>query len=48
LIPLDVNVQPMTTNDAKLCRKIRWNAIALGIVALGFFFAFMLATALKG
>jgi len=48
LIPLEVHAQPMTTNDAKLRRKIRWSAIVLGIVALGFFFAFMLATALKG
>jgi Na+/proline symporter len=40
--------QAMTTDDEKLRRKIRTNAIVLGLVAFGFFVAFIVLTALKG
>jgi len=35
------------TQDKQLRRKIRMNAILLGLVALGFFLAFIIVTALK-
>jgi hypothetical protein len=37
----------MTTDDEKLRRKIRMNAIVLGLVACGFFVLFLVLTALK-
>ncbi len=43
-----MNAQPMTTNDENLRRKIRRNAVLLGLVALRFFAGFMLLTALRG
>ncbi len=35
------------TEDKRLRRRIRMNAILLGLVALGFFLAFIILTALK-
>ena len=43
-----MSAQPMTTDDEKLRRKIRRNSVLLGLVALSFFAAFMLLTALRG
>ena|GEM_PF-2099968 len=37
----------MMTEDKKLKRKIRMNAIVLGLVALGFFALFIVVTASK-
>jgi len=42
-----MGVQMMTTDDEKLRRKIRMNAIVLGLVACGFFIIFLVATVLK-
>lgn len=43
---MGATTQTMTKQDDKLRRKIRLNAIVLGLVALGFFVAFILVTAL--
>lgn len=41
-------MQSMSTEDDKLRRKIRINAILLGLTALGFFVVFIAMTALRG
>ncbi len=43
-----MSTQPMTMDDKKLRRKIRMNAIILGLVAVAFFVTFIVLTALKG
>jgi hypothetical protein len=44
---IDVAALTMMTEDKKLKRKIRMNAIVLGLVALGFFALFIVVTASK-
>jgi hypothetical protein len=39
-------MQTMTTDDDRLRRKIKTNAIILGFVAFGFFIAFIAFTAI--
>lgn len=45
---IDVSTQPLMTDDEKRRRRIRTNAIVLGVVAFGFFLAFIIATAVNG